>query len=161
MARMRLLIAGASLAGAMAAVSAPAWATVSIAFQDPVVNGGLKTPVGISGPLFAAFAGGYGVFNANITSGVDPAVLGELLDSNSLDASNISGGTLNVFVTTSDITSPVGVNDFTSALTSNKLNEWLDGHGKDVRRPGQRPLYNGDASREPVLHNGALDLCTK
>ena len=121
MAKIRLLIAGASLAAAMGVLSSPAWATVTIGFEDPAVSGGAKTTEA-SGATTASFSGTYGAFDVNNISGTVPGILGDLLNSNALDLSTTSaGGTLDVFVTYSGITSPAGLVDFTSDLTSNNL----------------------------------------
>jgi hypothetical protein len=122
MTRLRLLFAGATLAGAMVGLSAPASATVTVGFQEAGVNGGAITTVSTGATTAGVIGSTYGTFDINNVSG-SQGVLPDLLNSNAIDQVSSGGtaGTLNVFVTYSGITSPVGTPDFISSLTSNAL----------------------------------------
>jgi hypothetical protein len=120
MAGMRRLIAGASLAGAMAIVSTPAWATVYIGAQEAGTNGGALTTVA-SGATNASFDGSYGTFDFNSLTAI-VGVLPVLLNGQAINAVQSSqAGTLNVYITYTGITSPLGALDFKSGLTTNLL----------------------------------------
>jgi hypothetical protein len=121
MTRLGLLFAGATLAGSIAALATPASAgLVSIGLQTSTVNSGLITDE-TSGATFAGISGTpYGVFNINSVSG-QVGILPDLLNSSALDTTSTGGGSLNVFVTYQGITSPVGLTDLISSLTSNTL----------------------------------------
>ncbi len=114
MAKFGLLIAGASLAGAMAT---SAWAdNVFVGLQQ----GGPITQVD-SGTDNLVYSGSFGTFNVNLESG-DVGVLPDLLDSTTQNKTrSTSPGTLTVWVSYTGITNPLGVLDFKSGLTSNTL----------------------------------------
>ncbi len=121
MAGMRLLIAGASLAGVMAVVSTPAGAAVSIGLQEAGVNGGALTTVATGATGAAAIGLSYGVFDLNNVAagvGVTPVLLNSLAN----DQISASGsGILNVYITYTGLTGPLGTLDFRSGLTTNEV----------------------------------------
>lgn len=97
--------------------------SVSIALQEAGVNGGAITQQGVTTPNTFSIAGlAYGAFDINNLSGtigVQPSVL----NSNALDQISTAGpgGTLNVYVTASGLTSPLGLVNWSSSFTSNSL----------------------------------------
>lgn len=120
------LIAAAALlsAGALAAVTPAQAGLVSIGLQQAGTNGGAITTV--AGPLasVATFVGPYGTFSTNIESGAtNPAGVGfpDLLFSNSINTSTSTPGTINVWVTASDLNEPTATADVRSSFTSNTL----------------------------------------
>jgi hypothetical protein len=97
--------------------------TVSIAFQAAGENGGAITQVGPSATdSLLTFNGSYGDFTSSVTaSGSPPLIAPDVLDSTSLNITSHAAATLNVYVTVSDITAPLGDVSFLSGLTSNVL----------------------------------------
>jgi hypothetical protein len=113
---------GLALACGVAVVSTPAWADVSIGVQEAGVNGGAITTEASSANNAAVGGLDYGTFNLNdldADEGISPVLLnGVALDQVSTDG---LGGTLKVYMTYTDITTPLGNLDFRSGLTSNLL----------------------------------------
>jgi hypothetical protein len=103
------------------ALSTPASAAVFIGFQSPTVNGGAITTEA-TGPTNATVTASYGVFSTNSIIGQDPPVP-DILDSLAVDQINTAGsGTLNIYVTDTGLTGPLGSNlSFNSGLTVNEL----------------------------------------
>jgi hypothetical protein len=122
MTKFGFLFAGATLAGAIGVLSAPASAqTVTIGLQEAGTNSGNITNEG-SAVGTNSFNGSYGTFNINNVSGT-VGVLPDLLNSNAINqVSSSVAGTLDVWVTYSGLTSPLGSNtSFLSTLTSNAV----------------------------------------
>jgi len=114
----KLLSALSAVALAAGLATAANAATITIGLQQTGVNGGAITNEG-SGPISLS----YGSFNLNNVSGITNPniVLPQLLNSNAIDASTAGTGTLNVFVTASGLTAPIGSIPFQSAFTVNTL----------------------------------------
>jgi len=64
----------------------------------------------------------FGVFSVSATATGTPPLPQPDLDSNTINVSSAGAGTLWVYVTEQNITSPVGLNNFLSTFTSNALN---------------------------------------
>ena len=109
----------AVLAASVLAFSAPANASVYIGLQEAGVNGGAITNEGNGATTFS-FGGTYGTFNVNNISGT-ALPLPSILDSSALDAVASGAGTLNVFVTETGLTAPIGTPFFNSGFTLNEL----------------------------------------
>jgi hypothetical protein len=120
--------AAAAAALSLTAFAGAANATIFIGLQQSgvdgdgagaaCVSGGICTKA--SGASAAVFVGAYGSFEMELltgTQGVDPALLGSTTsDTNNLGA----GGTLDVYVTRTDIDGPIPLSFF-SSFTSNAL----------------------------------------
>lgn len=119
------LAAGAAL-GAVLMMAAPASATVFIGLQQAGVDGGAgvgNVATVASDPSSAIFAGSYGSFTVNTVSG-NVGVNPDLLDSTSNNLVRTSTpGTLTIFVTSTDLTAPVGNLDWTSGFTANFVSQ--------------------------------------
>jgi hypothetical protein len=118
------LIALAGLAASLVWVSAANAVTVSIGLQETGFNGGAKVTVASAINDTAVFAGGYGTFSSNtITANGNPPlpVPSDLLGSTAFNISTTTAGTLNVFVTAQNISSPIGAISFISSFTQNIL----------------------------------------
>jgi|SRR5665213_1123662 len=114
-----LALAGLAGIGGML-LSAPASAaTVTVGLQEAGVNSGAITNEGSS------FNGSYGTFTANISNGLGQSTPTNLLSAQSLNVSGSTAGVLNVFVTVSDLTSPLGLLNFMSSFTENVLDPGL------------------------------------
>jgi hypothetical protein len=105
------------LAASVVAFSAPASAAVAvtIGLQEAGVNGGAITNEGSAVSNFS-----YGTFNVNSITGT-ALPLPSILDTSALDATASGAGTLNVFVTETGITAPIGTPFFNSGFTLNNL----------------------------------------
>jgi hypothetical protein len=102
------------------ALAGQASATVYIGLQQAGVNGGAITQEA-SGATNAVFGGSYGTFSTNISSGV-AGVPPDLLGSTTSDqVSSGVGGVLNIWVTATGLTSPIGTPSLLSSFTSNTL----------------------------------------
>jgi hypothetical protein len=114
----KLLTALSAVALAAGVATAADAATITIGLQQAGFNGGAITNEG-SGPISLS----YGTFNLNNVSGVtNPSILlPQILNSNAIDANTSGSGTLNVFVTASGLTAPLGSIPFQSAFTVNTL----------------------------------------
>jgi hypothetical protein len=122
MTKIGFLFASATLAGAIAALSAPASAqTVTIGLQEAGINSGNITNEGGAAGT-DSFNGSYASFNINNISGT-VGVLPDLLNSDAIDqASSSTAGTLDVYVTYSGLNGPLGPSvSFLSTLTSNAV----------------------------------------
>jgi hypothetical protein len=118
----RQLGAVAMVAGSVLWASGAHALPVSIGLQEAGVNSGLVT-LEVTGSGSAVLASAvYGTFAVNsvVAQGTPPLASGTLL-SNSLNVSSATAGTISVFVTEQDITSPIGIIDFISSFTSNLL----------------------------------------
>ena len=100
----------------MTAAATASQAAVYIALQQAGVNGGAIT-LQSSGATFAAFAGSYGTFGLDLSTGsfADPV----LLDSTSANTSTATPGTLDVYVTRDDIAGPLTPFGYRSSFTQN------------------------------------------
>ena len=106
-----LLIAGA--------FAAPSQAAIFIGLQETGVNGGNITTVA-NGPDFAVFNAAYGTFEVELLTGTEalnPTILGSTTSDHNIRG---SGGTLNIYITRTDIDGPVPFH-FISSFTSNVL----------------------------------------
>ncbi len=121
--RKHLLATAALLASAaLSAPAAHAAALISIGLQESSVDGGAIDTVQ-TGSGSVIFDGSYGTFKINEIQALgSPALSQPNLDSGAIDLSGAKGGTLTVYVTESGLARPVGVNELTSAFTSNVFN---------------------------------------
>ena len=113
----KFLVAAAS-AASIVSFALPASAVVYIGLQTAGVNGGAISTEA-SGANFATFADMYGAFELTLTTGtvgLAPTILG----STSTLQNSSGGGSLDVWVTRTDITGPVP-NGIRSSFTSNTL----------------------------------------
>lgn len=102
--------------GILAATPAPA--AIIIGVQEAGVNGGHITTIYSGGS--GAISGSYGTFAGTIETAL--AGFPDLLGSTSSDQVTTGGpGTLNIFVTETGLTQPLGTPDFLSSFTSNTL----------------------------------------
>ena len=102
--KTRQTMAAAAITLATIVASSAANATVYIGYS---YNSGATVNAG-SGPLSAAVAGSIGVFSLNIESGVK-GLYPDLLTSSSTDQISSSGaGTLDIYVTLTGLTAPLG-----------------------------------------------------
>jgi hypothetical protein len=109
-----------ALAASVLAFSAPASAAVVIDLQEAGVNGGAITQEA-TGATNASFSGSYGVFGINSLSG-QALPLPDILNSSAIDSTSTGAGTLNVFVTETGLTAPLGSNvTFNSGFTANEV----------------------------------------
>ena len=120
----RKLLAGVAIITPLLWVSAADAVTISIGYQEAGVNGGAITPEVAGAPPVQSAAGAYGTFTNVSTTGLyntnypaSPDVLG----STTLNLSSSSDGTVNIYVTASDITSPAGILPWSSFFTENLL----------------------------------------
>src|SRR5690349_6650642 len=115
------LLALAGIASAFLWASTANSATITIGLQEAGFNGGAITPVavGVGSASINNFA--YGTFTANNVDGTGRPILPlpDVLDTNSLNVSSASSGTLRVWVTSQNNTDVSNV--FLSAFTSNRL----------------------------------------
>jgi hypothetical protein len=114
------LTALAAVAASLVWASTASAVTVSIGLQQTGVNGGAITIPGTEVQLadFASFAGSYGSFNLNATSGI---VGNGSFNTNSNNQAS-AAGTLNVYITAQGITDPTGILAALSSFTENILN---------------------------------------
>jgi hypothetical protein len=113
------------LTGALGWASHASADLISIGLQEAGTNGGAITTEGTPGSGAVSIGPvGYGTFTVNQVSAQDTAVLGlpGLLNSNSINVSSSTAGTLNVFVTAQGLTGPTGLADFISSFAVNSLN---------------------------------------
>ena len=103
--------------------AAPAHATLYFALQEAGVNNGAITVVDSGdGTVPMALSGSYGTFAYTISASGPPLLTNAELTSNSIDVSSNAGGTLNLFVSDTPLTSPTGVQNWQSSFTSNLFN---------------------------------------
>jgi PEP-CTERM motif-containing protein len=100
---------------------------ICIGLQEATVNSGHITLEAAS-PGFAFFDGNYGTFKQSspaIGVGVNGFVAGPgpALDTNSVNVSSSTAGTLTIYVTERGLTSPSGINYFISSFTTNLLSQ--------------------------------------
>ena len=113
----KFLIAAAGVA-ALAFAASSANATVLIGLQQVGVNGGAITTVASGATAAQIFQMSYGTFELNDVN-ASQGILPTLLQSTSTNTSTGTAGTLDIYITRTDITSPtIG---FLSAFTSNLL----------------------------------------
>lgn len=96
---------------------------ISIGLQETGVNGGAITTEATGSAAASLGPTVYGTFSLNQASAQDTAGIGlpELLNSQSLNTSTDTGGTLNVFITAQGLTDPVGLRYLLSSFTTNDL----------------------------------------
>lgn len=104
-------------------------AGAGVAQADPVITIGLqeagynndatKTVASLSAPTGPSYTGVFGTFSVNKISGDGDLLPGDIYESQSINTSTTSSGTLNVFVTESGITSPTGASRLLSGFTLN------------------------------------------
>jgi hypothetical protein len=111
-------LAGVALLATMASTASAA--LISIGLQEAGVNGGAVTTMA-SGTGSAVFSGAYGSFTLNTVSGATAPIVTDSVNGNSLDVSSATPGVLNVFITASGLTSPIGNIPFLSSFTENLL----------------------------------------
>jgi hypothetical protein len=94
-------------------------ATITIGLE--LNGGGINTVAGA--PNAASFVGNFGTFSyvQVHAAGNPPLPNPELLNSNTLDVSSHTPGTLEIYVTASDIASPTGLLNFISGFTQNLM----------------------------------------
>jgi hypothetical protein len=119
----RRFLSFAGIASAFLWASTANAATITIGLQEAGFNGGAIQTVASSATGVAQFAGAFGTFTSITASGTGnpPLPDGQLLNSNTLDVSGATPGTLNVYVTSSGNTSPTGLIPFLSSFTNNLL----------------------------------------
>jgi len=122
--RKLLLTATALLAAPVLWASAAHASLISIGLQEAGTNGGAITTVATdTGTGAVSYSHTYGTFTVNQVSATGyPALTQPQLDTNSINVSSASGGTLTVYVTEQGLSSPTGINNFLSSFTSNLLN---------------------------------------
>ena len=99
----------------------PASAAIIIGVQEAGVNNGNITTIFNGSGSSAAVSGSYGTFAGTIQTAL--AGFPDLLGSTSSDQVSSTGGpgTLNIYVTETGVTQPLGSPDFLSSFTSNTL----------------------------------------
>jgi hypothetical protein len=120
----KFLMAAALAAGPLLAATAAHADVISIGLQETGVNGGAITTEASSATGNASITGvSYGTFDNNNVSGIGnpPLTSPSLLNSNSINVSSGTAGTLQVYVSESGITTPTGLQNFLSAFTENAL----------------------------------------
>jgi hypothetical protein len=121
----RLLSASAAVALALAFAGPAKADLISIGLQEAGTNGGALTVVGT--PSSGAESEGptpYGTFTVQQVSAQSQSALGSpgLLNSQTLDISSTTAGTLHVFVTATGLTDAAGLYAFLSTFAVNALN---------------------------------------
>jgi hypothetical protein len=115
--KMKLLTAIAVLAVALGATSMALADTITIglgAVPVAVASNGGAVPLSYANPA-------YGGFSVSVTATGSPWLFEPNMDTNTIDVSSGTAGTLWIWVTEQGITSPTGVNNFVSGFTSNLL----------------------------------------
>ncbi len=147
---------GATMVVGMTVAAAPqAHAVlVSIGLQESGVNGGAITTE-TTGAGNASISGvSYGTFTLNNVSGTGaPFLVSPDFDTNSLNAVASSAGTLNVFITESGITSPVGGTQLLSSFTENSITS-----GWTVTESTWLDNANGTFTKVTALGNGTFSV---
>lgn len=121
----RMFFPGIALMAASMALGSHAHANpITIGLYEAGVNSGPINVVATSNTGIASITGlSYGTFSANNVSAIgSPTLPQPQLDSNSLNVSSNSSGTLWIYITEQNITGPTGVNTFLSSFTENLLN---------------------------------------
>jgi len=115
------LLALAGIASAFLWASTANAATISIGLQQAGVNGGAITLEAVGAGSASINSIPYGTFTANNVDGTGRPTLAlpDILDSNSLNVSSATAGTLRVYVTSQNNTDVSNV--WLSAFTSNRL----------------------------------------
>jgi PEP-CTERM motif len=96
---------------------------ISIGLQESGINGGAITTEAAASAAATLGNTTYGTFSINQATAQDTVAMGlpGLLNSNSLNTSSSSAGTLHVFVTAQGLSSPLGLNSLLSAFAVNNL----------------------------------------
>ncbi len=119
----KFLLAASLLSAPFLGMSAAHASVISVGLQEAGVNGGNVSIVQTDGGTGSiSYTGNYGTFSLdNITAEGSPApsFVSPNLTSTSVNASTNAGGTLNVFITETDLTSPTGILNILSGFTAN------------------------------------------
>jgi PEP-CTERM motif len=120
---MNRTLVAVALAGALGWASQANADLISIGLQEAGVNGGAITTEATGSAAATLGAITYGSFTLNQATAQDTAGIGlpALLNSNSLNTSSSTAGTLHVVVTAQGLTSPVGLTDLLSSFAVNSL----------------------------------------
>lgn len=110
--------------------------TITLGLQQAGVNGGLITTESTSTTGGLAFSGSYGTFILNsVTAEGFPVIPEPNFETTSVNTSSTSGGTIDVWITQSDLTAPVVNDALLSGFTANLFqgdvlsvteNTWVD-----------------------------------
>lgn len=112
-----------SLVAFVAVAGSLLWASGANALPVTIglAEGGSPAPVA-SGNGSAVFSGPFGTFTLNlVTAAGTPPLASGTLNSTSLNVSSGAAGTLSVFITEQDLTTPLGILQFLSSFTSNLI----------------------------------------
>lgn len=125
-ANQKAVIAALTLAGGALVWGPVAQAsTISIGFQESGYNSGniYTAATSSSGSYNNDFSSGYGTFNNISISAYDSTILPnpEVLNSNSLNISGSTSGTLYIYVTSSGLLEPNGYGNLLSSFTTNTI----------------------------------------
>jgi hypothetical protein len=112
--RAARVLAIAGITGSILWASSAGAATISVGLQEA----GFGSPLGSITNEGIGFNGAYGTFSANIVSAL-PGIFPDLLNSNTLNTSSATPGTLSVYVTIQGLTTPIS--SVLSSLTTNLL----------------------------------------
>jgi hypothetical protein len=101
--------------------------TSALATPTPLISIGASTSPGTpstfatdNGTGFVSAAGTFGTFTlASVTASGYPILPQPQIDTSSLDVSSSSAGSLYIYVTQQNLTSPTGINTFLSSFTAN------------------------------------------
>jgi hypothetical protein len=116
---MMSVLAGVALVASLAS-SANA-AIISIGLQEAGTNFGAVTNEGSQAGTLSIGGVSYGTFTLNNVTGTSAPFVTDLINGNSLNASSTTAGTINVFITASGLTTPMGIMSFVSSFTENAL----------------------------------------
>ncbi len=96
---------------------------LSIGLQESGTNGGAITTENTGSGAINAGPLSYGTFTVNQVSADDTAalLLPTILDSNSINASSSTAGTLTIYITAQGLTAPTGLSNLNSSFTANSV----------------------------------------
>ena len=121
---LKSALLGAAICGAIALVGTPvAHATplITISLQEAGVNGGAITGVSsLAAPIGPSYGGSYGTFTINKISGTGDLLPADNFSTSSINTSTSAGGTLYVYASETNLTSPTGIQSFLSGFTLNQ-----------------------------------------
>ena len=117
---------------------------ISVGFQEPGVNGGTITTEGTGSGNVSVSGLSYGTFNINDVSAQDFTILGSpgLLNSQTLDISSATAGTLTIWVTAQGL-SFTGAQDFVSSFAVNTLSGSIVSVTENTYFSPTNALYGG------------------
>jgi PEP-CTERM motif len=114
---LRLFLAAAVVFAVVPAIKAD---TLTLGLQQTGVNSGSITTVATSSSGSLLFGGNYGSFSLNQVSAMGSPFIDEPnLQTTSVNTSSSTAGTLNVWITQSDLTAPILGNQLLSGFTAN------------------------------------------